>query len=151
MAYGIIHDSIFDSSVADDWRARVVIQDLVVLADESDNVMMTLPALIRRTGIPEEVVRAGVEALEAPDPADKSGELDGRRITPIVNGRGVTIGWHVVNRGKYKRMMAVEWRKKYFRDYRARKRAEAKSGPRSAEDAVEAERELEDFRGKERA
>ena len=41
--------SIFDSSIADDWQLRIVFQDLLVLADKEGVVDMTSEAISRRT------------------------------------------------------------------------------------------------------
>jgi hypothetical protein len=149
VGYGVIHDSIFDSSVADDWKARVVLQDMVVLANEEDKVMMTLKRYVHRSGLPAEVAKEGVEALEAPDPEDKSGEHEGRRLIPVKNPAGTTIGWFVVNRGKYKRLMAAKWRRQYRRDWMREHRNSAKN-PSQAELSGrkdQADKALKEFRG----
>lgn len=136
VGYGVIHDTIFDSSVADDWRARVVLQDMVVLANEVDDVMMTQRRFVRRSGLPEEIAAAGIEILEAPDPLDKSGNEDGRRILPILNKNGIKIGWHVVNRAHWKRLMAAKWRKQYRAEWMRKYRASLKVNPRLSQEEI---------------
>lgn len=118
--YGIIHDSIFKSSVRDSWQALVTFMALITLADEDDNVDMTLSALSGHTGIPLEVITEGIRVLEEPDPQSRSLKEDGRRITRLDEHR--TWGWHIVNRDHYKRMRDLEMRKSYMRQHMRKRR-----------------------------
>lgn len=125
--YGVIHADIFDSSLAGDYRARYLFQDLIVLADSQDNVMMNAMRIAHRTRVPIEVVERALEVLSAPDPQSKSSLAEGRRVTELKNEMGQVIGYHVVNRHHYKRLLSRTRRKEYMRLYRARK-MEAQNG-----------------------
>lgn len=118
--YGIIHDSIFKSSVRDSWQALVTFMALITLADEDDNVDMTLSALSGHTGIPLEVITEGIRVLEEPDRNSRNQRDEGRRITRLAGHRDW--GWHVVNRDFYKRMRDIEERKSYQRKWVAARR-----------------------------
>ncbi len=124
VAYGVIHNSIFQSSVSTDWQAWVVLVAMCVLADEDDNVLSDVPRLARHTNLPEEVVVRGIAALSAPDPSSKNPREEGRRIVPIDADRP-GLGWHIVNREIFKRMFSAEHRRQYKKNWmkeRARKK-----------------------------
>lgn len=116
MAYGVIHSSIFNSSVAKDWSAWVVLVALCVLADEDDNVLLDASRLARLTNLPEGVVERGLGVLSSPDPSSKSPEEEGRRIVPI-NVERPEVGWHIVNRNVFKRMFSAEHRREYKKNW----------------------------------
>jgi len=98
--YGKIFDSMYDSTLADDWRALVTFQQMIVLCDADGVVDMTPHALSRRTSIPIEYIEAGLKILEAPDPYSRSPEQEGKRIELIDEHR--PWGWIIVNHGRYK-------------------------------------------------
>ena len=127
MSFGIIHQIIFDSSVAEDYRARVVFQDMIVLADESDNVMMTPSAFAYRTRAPIEDVLHAIEVLSSPDSHSKTQGEEGRRITVFTNAHsGEIIGFHITNREHYKALLAGERRRSYNRGWMRIQRAKDK-------------------------
>ena len=123
VAYGVIHADIFDSSLAGDYRARYLFQDLIVLADSQDNVMLNAMRIAHRTRVPIEIVEKALEVLSAADPDSKSSLEDGRRITEIKNEMGNVIGYHIVNRHHYKRLLSRTRRREYMRLYRQKKLA----------------------------
>lgn len=135
--YGMIYETIWESSVAQDWEAVLVFMALVSIADAEDNVYMNPDRLHRKTNIPMEIITKGLEILLRPDHYSKSRVAGGRRITflPLVGTEeepsleGICRGWHIVNRAYYKRLL----RKRYNSAYVARKRAEARS--RAGEEA----------------
>lgn len=118
--YGVIHDSIFKSSLRDSWQALVTFVAMITLADEHDDVDMTLNALAGATGLPLGVLKEGIEILEKPDPNSRSKREEGRRITRLDEHR--PWGWHIVNRDFYKRMRDREERRAYQRDWLRDKR-----------------------------
>lgn len=124
-SYGVIHDDIFDSSLAVDHHARWVFQDMIILADANDNVMMDPTRLALRTRAPIEIIRGALKVLCEPDPASKSDLESGKRLTEILNGQGSVIGYHVVNRHYYKRLMTRARRRAYMREYRRKKLSDA--------------------------
>lgn len=100
--YGKIFDSIYDGTLVENWQALVTFQQMIVLADADGMLDMTPRALSARTGIPLEIIEAGIAVLEAPDPHSRTPDQDGRRIERIDEHR--TWGWHLINHAKYKHL-----------------------------------------------
>lgn len=118
-----IFHQIFDSSIADNYQARHVFMDLLVLADSDGVVDMTPTAIARRTNVPLEVIEKAIEELSSPDHGTRTQEEEGRRIVPIDPARNW--GWQIVNYHHYRRIRDEESRREYHREYR-RKEREAK-------------------------
>ena len=91
---------ILDSSLAEDYRVRLVFEDLLKLADERGIVDITKESISRRTNVPLEIVCLGLAALEQPDPSSRTPDLEGRRITRLDAHRDW--GWKIVNFSKYR-------------------------------------------------
>ena len=104
--YAKIYEQIFDSSIAEDYQVRHVFEDLLKLADQEGVVNRTHEAIARRTNVPLEIVRRGIEALEKPDPRSQSKEADGRRLVRLEEGRDW--GWRIVNHGYYRALRTAE-------------------------------------------
>lgn len=100
--YGKIFDSIYDGTLSEDWRALVTFQQFIVLCDADGMVDMTPQAISRRTGIPIEHIKAGIEVLEKADKYSRTPDENGKRIELIDEHR--PWGWHIVNHEKYKNM-----------------------------------------------
>lgn len=115
-----VFQQIFDSSIANNCRARHVFMDLLVLADSDGVVDMTEEAIARRTNVPLEEVHSAITELSSPDPATRTPDEDGRRIIPIDAGRAW--GWQIVNYAHYRSIRDEESRREYFRDYRRKER-----------------------------
>lgn len=97
------------------WQALVTFQQLIVLADKEGSVDMTPEAIARRTTIPLDVIKLGLEALALPDPESRSPAEAGRRIVPLSDGRAW--GWRIVNYDHYRKMRTAEERREYMRQY----------------------------------
>jgi len=65
--YGKIFSSIYDGTLVEDWRALITFQQFIILSDADGVVDMTPGALSRRTGIPIEHIKVGIEILEKED------------------------------------------------------------------------------------
>lgn len=104
--YGKIFDSIYDGTLRTNWQALVTFQQLIILADKSGVVDMTPHAIHGRTGIPMDIIEAGLDHLTKPDPYSRSTEEDGRRLVPIDESR--PWGWRLVNHGYYNRLRSME-------------------------------------------
>jgi hypothetical protein len=120
--YARVFTQILDSSLAEDWQARHVFEDMLKLAD--DGVLdMTRQAFVRRTNVPLEIVERVIAVLESPDPASRDAAEDGRRIVRLDDHRDW--GWRIVNAEKYAAIRtAQDQREKTAeraRRYRARK------------------------------
>jgi|GEM_PF-1956504 len=119
--YAKVFRQIFDSSIADDYRVRLVFEDLLKLADPNGVVDMTREAISRVTNVPLELVNQGIAALESPDPKSRSAGHEGRRIVLLDEHRDW--GWIIVNYDRYRRLGSEEQRRentrtrvKHFRD-----------------------------------
>lgn len=95
-----IFESIYDGTLAEDWRALITFQQLLILSDAQGTVDMTPAAIARRTGIPLDIIEAGIEALERPDPYSRSPEMGGARIARLDEHR--EWGWFLVNHDRYR-------------------------------------------------
>ena len=102
--YGKIFVSMFDGTLATvgPWEALVTFQQLLILADKYGTVDMTPEAIARRTTVPLEIIRKGLEALEKPDPHSRTPDEEGRRIVPLSDSR--PWGWKIVNHAHYRTM-----------------------------------------------
>lgn len=119
--YGKIFHSIYDGTLAEDWRALITFQQLIVLCDADGIIDMTPQSIARRTGIPIEHIEAGLSILTEPDPQSRSDKEDGKRILPI-DDRGW--GWQIVNHKFYRDLRTADDRREYMRNYMRNKRKE---------------------------
>jgi hypothetical protein len=104
--YGKIFASMFDGSLYGNWKAIVTFQQMIILCDADGVLDMTPHALAARTSIPLDVLREGLEVLEAPDQYSRSPEQDGRRIERLDGHR--PWGWRIVNYRRYRMMVDAE-------------------------------------------
>lgn len=95
--YVKLFGSILDSSIwSADLPTRVLWITMLAMADENGIVYASLGGLAYRARMDENDCRRSLDVLMGPDPDDRSGVLDGRRVT-AVNG-----GWELVNYEKYR-------------------------------------------------
>lgn len=120
--YGKVFESMYDGTLASEgpWQALVTFQQLIVLADQDGVVDMTASAISRRTSIPLEIIKAGLEVLVQPDPDSRTPDEDGRRIVCLESHRDW--GWQIVNHRKYQQMRNAEERREYLRLAQAKRR-----------------------------
>ncbi len=118
--YAKIFTQIFDSSIAENYEVRHVFEDLLKLADIDGVVDMTVEAISRRTNVPLDKVRFGIQELMKADPISRSKEHEGRRIIPLDSGRAW--GWIVVNYAHYRGIQTEEARRQCWRDAKRRQR-----------------------------
>lgn len=103
--YVKIFESIYDGTLADNWQAMVTFQQLLILCDQNGIVDMTPGAIHRRTGIPLDIITAGLSVLTAPDPQSRSPLEEGRRIVLLDPAR--SWGWRLVNHAHYRALMSA--------------------------------------------
>lgn len=121
--YGKIFDSIYDGTLTEDWRALITFQQFIVLCDADGTLDMTPEAISRRTSIPLEHIKAGIEILENVDPYSRTPDDDGRRIVRLDDHR--PWGWYIVNHNKYKHMQDADTVRAQNRERKRRQRAKA--------------------------
>lgn len=115
--YAKIFSQMYDGTLATDgpWQALVAFQQLLILADQDGVVDMTIPAIVRRTTIPREIIEAGIAALMLPDPESRTPTEEGKRIVPLSEGRAW--GWRIVNYAKYRQIKRETDRREYHKEY----------------------------------
>lgn len=115
--YGKIFESMYDGTLAADWKAMVTFQQMIVLANQDGIVDYTPASLSRRTGIPLDIIEHGIEKLEQPDPYSRTMDNEGRRIERLDEHR--PWGWSIVN---YEHYAALATRAEAREKARIRKR-----------------------------
>lgn len=110
--YGKIFDSMYDGTLSENWQALVTFQQMIVLCDADGVIDMTPAAISRRTGIPIDHIKVGIEILENPDENSRTEDEEGRRIVRLDDHRAW--GWRLVNYRKFQnierdRCKSAEW------------------------------------------
>lgn len=118
--YAKIFRQIYDSTLANDWQTLITFQQFLILADYHGTVDITPEAISRITNIPLEIIKIGIEKLEAPDIQSRSEKEEGRRIIRLSESRDW--GWDIVNFEHYKNLRDEEHRREYMREYMKNKR-----------------------------
>jgi hypothetical protein len=137
--YAKVFVSILDSTIANNWRARHLFEDLLKLADWRGCVDMTPEAIARRTGWPHglDALREDLAILNAPDSESRTPDEEGRRIVLLEEGRGW--GWRVVNIEAYRNAGDTDRLREQARDRKRRQRAkERETAPEPTSDTPEA-------------
>ena len=134
--YGKIFESMYDGTLAADWKAMVTFQQLIVLADYNGIVEYTPAALSRRTGIPLDIIEHGIKKLEEPDEWSKSPDEEGRRICRMAEHR--PWGWYIVNYDEYKAIAsrAEEREKARLRKQKQREKERQATDPKEVSRSV---------------
>lgn len=104
-----IFEQIFDSSIAEDWKTRIVFEDMLILADINGVVDKTHEAISRRTNVPIEIIRESIIKLEQPDVRSRRQIEDGRRLIRLDDHRDW--GWLIVNYDYYRALASEEQRR----------------------------------------
>lgn len=122
--FGKIFQQMYDSTVAEDWRAMVTFQQLIVLADKDGVVDMTPEAIARRTNIPlEEVILPGIKKLEQNDKTSRSKQAHGARLVRLDEDR--PWGWTIPTYEHYTFIIAQEQKREYNKQRMRRIRAKS--------------------------
>lgn len=109
-----VFEQIFDSSIAENYKVRLVFEDLLTLADINGVVDKTHEAIARRTNVPIDIVRDAIAVLEQPDPKSRRPDADGRRIIRLDEHRDW--GWFIVNYQHYRDIASEEQRREKTRE-----------------------------------
>jgi len=100
LLYTRVFVTVLDSSIAEDFTLRHVFEDLFKLCDWKTGVVdMTRQAISRRLNIPLKIVSECIDRLEAPDPASRDPDNQGRRLKRLDEHRDW--GWKILNWEKY--------------------------------------------------
>lgn len=133
--YAKVFEQIFDSSISEDHVVRHAFMDLLVLANKHGEIDMTLKAISRRTNVPLDIIERAVSILCQPDPSSRTATEDGRRLILMDEHRDW--GWKIVNFAHYNAMRNEDSRREYFREYKAKWRANKKTSTMSTVDKIE--------------
>lgn len=123
-----IFESIYDGTLAENWQGLVTFQQLLILKNSDGVVDMTPGAIARKTGIPREIIDAGLAFLERPDPQSRTKAMEGRRIARLSDDR--EWGWFIVNHAEYRARVSREEKREADRLRIAAKRATECDEPR---------------------
>lgn len=123
--YGKLFDQMYKGTLADDWQALVTFQQMIIMSDPDGVIDVTPGHISRHTGIPVEVISAGVAALERPDPHSRTPDMEGKRIVRLEEHRDW--GWYIVNHEKYKNMKDMDEVRAANRERKRQQRERAKS------------------------
>ena len=104
--YGKIFESMYDGTIAVNWKALVTFQQLIILCDKEGIIDITPSSLSRRTNIPIDIIEEGLAYLEKPDKYSRSPDHQGRRIVKIDDDR--EWGWRIVNYYYYRTLASKE-------------------------------------------
>lgn len=122
--YGKLFESIYDGTLVEDWRALITFQQMIILCDSDGILDMTPSAMARRTGIPLEHIKDGIEILESNDDHSRTPDEKGRRIVRLDDHR--EWGWRIVNHKHYRDLRTANDKRTYMRKYMQDKRAREK-------------------------
>lgn len=101
--YARVFTQILDSSIAEDFLARHVFEDLLKICDYRTGVVdVTREALSRRLNIPLDKLQEALTRLESPDPKSRDQTSEGRRILRLDEHRDW--GWKITNWEKYEKI-----------------------------------------------
>ena len=112
-SYAKLFSSITESSL---WcvgskEARLLFVSMLARADAAGVVESSLPGLAKLASLTLDETVNAVNELESPDPHDRSGVAEGRRITKIDGG------WMLVNYSVYRERRSEAERREYMRTY----------------------------------
>jgi hypothetical protein len=147
-----LHSTILDSSVwGEDDATRIVWITLLAMADANGEVQASIGGIARRANVTRDKCSTAIDKFMSPDPDDRSGVADGRRLTVI---RG---GYYVINHQLYRDGRDLEKRREQNRRASAKYRAthnklasqprqplRQRNKPVSAQAEAEAEAEAEE-------
>ena len=104
--YTKLFNSILMSSVWEESAdTRIVWVTLLALADQNGHVDGTVKSLARVARVPLDACQTALATFLEPDPMDRSGVEDGRRIRPDAGG------WLIINHGLYRHRMSLDDRR----------------------------------------
>jgi len=116
----ILMSSIWEEST----ETRLVWVTLLALADQNGHVDGTVKSLARVSRVSLEDCQKALDCLLGPDPFDRSGVMDGRRIV-AENG-----GWTLVNHAAYRAKMSADERRARDKERKREKRGVSAERPR---------------------
>jgi hypothetical protein len=105
----------------EDDKTRIVWITMLAIADAFGNVFAAIPGLASVANVSIEAAERAVSNLLAPDQYSRTKDFEGRRIEEIDGG------WHILNYGKYRKMMDEEERREYKAKWAREKRRQSRT------------------------
>jgi hypothetical protein len=105
----------------EDDKTRIVWITMLAIADAFGNVFAAIPGLASVGNVSIDACEKAVANLLAPDPYSRTKDFEGRRIEEIDGG------WHILNYGKYRKMMDEEERREYKAKWIREKRRQTRT------------------------
>jgi hypothetical protein len=121
----------------EDDETRIVWITMLAIADEFGNVFAAIPGLANVANVPVEATQKALNSLLSSDKWSRTKDFDGKRIEAIDGG------WHILNYGKYRKIMNAEERKDYKTKWMADKRKQLSTVDKSGQCRHRAEAEAE--------
>ena len=116
-----LFSSLLASSVWNlDDQTRILWITMLALREQDNVVRASVGGLAYQARIPIEACRKALDILESPDPDDRSGVKEGRRIEKVDGG------WLLVNAATYRERRDADHRREYLRDYQRARRQKLK-------------------------
>lgn len=100
-----VYASMWDGTLGTNWQAWTTFVWMLPNCKRGGIVDVTPEKIADRSGLPLEVVEAGIRILESPDPKSRTPDEEGRRIVRL---EGRAWGWRIVNLAQYREMTAAE-------------------------------------------
>lgn len=127
--YGKLFDSMYQGTLAEDWRALVTFQQMIIMCDQDGIIDVTPRHITAITNIPIEVIEAGISLLEQPDPRSRTPDENGKRIIRLDDHRDW--GWYIVNHELYKKLVDSHEVREQNRERKRRQRERERNGEES--------------------
>ena len=145
MSYAKLFSTITESSLwSSSKETRLLFVSMLARANAVGFIEASVPGLARISNLTREETDAALRELTSPDPDDKSGNNDGRRIVKMDGG------WGIVNYEAYRNRRDEQERREYMREYMTQYRKRTvnsvnDSKPQLAKAEAEAEAEVKEI------
>lgn len=114
-SYAKVYRSLWEGTLVEHWEGWATLVFLLAHCDPDGTVDLHPRAIVRKSGLPADVVARGLAILEAEDPESRSSAESGRRLVRIDPAR--EWGWRIVNHASYRAKDAAErqadWRARH--------------------------------------
>lgn len=124
-----MHEDILSAYAS--WEALVTYQQMLSLADLDGVVDMQPWSISRRTGIPIEIIKLGIDYLSREDPENRNQSENGKRLIPLYEH--LDWGWKIVDYERYRGTRREKDRREYHRQYAEKRRQKAKAEDQEGE------------------
>ena len=125
--FAVLYKQLYMTPLAQDWKAMVTFEQFLILADYDGVVDLSFLGIHDITGVPIDILQAGVAELIKPNPHPYWDDVDCRRLEPLQHDRD--FGWRITNYAKYSVDMFKLVMNEQQRIYQQRQRQKKKRPP----------------------